>query len=145
MNKRALCLQRCSNKYCLRPRCQGATTKAFLSWPAFYPCKRWSWSPKTKMRQTLLSLGFICQWMWKKKCKRSKINVFTSTDVQFDVISFVVDNKILWAGFFGSVVEFADTLRLNEVKALAQGLFPAYEQAFCITRSSIKLFISMSL
>ena len=53
--------------------------------------------------------------------------MFTSTDVQFDVISFVVGNKILWAGFLGSVVEFADTLILNEVEALAQGLFSAYE------------------
>lgn len=81
----------------------------------------------------------------KKKKQRSKNEVFTSTDVQFDVISFVVGNKILWAGFLGSVVEFADTLILNEVEALAQGLFSAYEQAFCMTRSSIKLFISISL
>ena len=69
--------------------------------------------------------------------------MFTSTDVQFDVISFVAGNKFLWAGFLGSVVEFADTQILNEVEALAQGLISAYEQAFCITRSSIKLFISM--
>ena len=121
---------RCCYKYYLAHGCQGGISKnktSFLDQGPIFAKSEGAGLQKLKCpKHFSLWDSFVNKCEGKKKTALKKTKGFTSTDVQFDVISFVVGNEILWAGFLGSVVEFADTLILNEVEALAQGLF------FCI-------------
>ena len=74
------------------------------------------------------------------------VNMFTSTDIKFDIKSIRVGNKIFGsAGFLCAVIELTLAFFNNKIEALANLLLPTHKQALCKTGSRPSRFIGVSL
>ena len=78
--------------------------------------------------------------------KENMVNMFTSTDIKFDIKSIRVGNKIFGsAGFLCAIIELTLAFFNNKIEALANLLLPTHEQALCKAGSCPSRFIGMSL
>ena len=78
--------------------------------------------------------------------KENMVNMFTSTDIKFDIKSIRVGNKIFGsAGFLFAIIELTLAFFNNKIEALANLLLPTHKQALCKTGSRPSRFIGVSL